>query len=126
MGDPHVINRSDVQFFDGLLIITKHSSKTCKKGGESLRIPVRQISNHKFCLYTRLAQHFCQFSASGDSPVILKPTSYGIKPLMYRDVLEFLKVGAVHLGIDDRRVGFHSLQRSGAMHLYSLGGSTFE
>lgn len=121
LDDPHIILRSDVEFTDDFAVITVHSSKTRKKGDDPLRIPVRRISNYKFCLYSRLVEHFRQFPVGGDSPIVLKPTRYGLKPLMYREVLEFLKAGAGHLGIDAKRVGLHSLQRSGAMHLYTLG-----
>lgn len=119
--DPHVMKRDDVQFSGDFVIFTVHSTKTRRKGDEALRIPVKRIANYKFCLYTRLYHHFQSVPSTGQEPVILKSTHYGPKPLMYRETLEFLKAGAERLGIDHRRVGLHSLRRSGAMHLYSLG-----
>lgn len=51
----------------------------------------------------------------------MKPCGSGLSPLMYRDILQFLKIGANNLNMDPTRVGLHSLRRTGAMHLYSIG-----
>lgn len=119
--DPHVMTRGDVEIFPDYLVFNVYSSKTRSKNDEPLRIPVRRLNNSKFCVFSRLLSHFGQLSGSPDSPLLLKQTVYGIKPLMYVDVLNFLKQGASLIGIDPKRVGLHSLRKTGAMHLYSIG-----
>lgn len=119
--DPHVMMRSDVEFFPDYLVFTVYSSKTRSKNDEPLKIPVRRIANSKFCVYSRLLSHFGHLSGSQDSPLLLKQTPSGVKPLMYHDVLKFLKGGAMSIGIDPKRIGLHSLRKTGAMHLYAIG-----
>lgn len=121
VNDPHVITRSDVCFYPGLVVFTIRSSKTKHKGDEPLKIPVKQVSNEKFCVYTRLKSHFERFPGSPEGPLILKPSKNGLQHLMYTDVLRFLKSGAERIGLDPSRVGLHSLRRTGAMHLYNIG-----
>lgn len=121
VNDTHIMSRKDVEFHPELLIFTVYSSKTRSKKEEPLRIPIRRINNPKFCVYSELLAHFSQFPGSGDSPLLLKSTTKGIKPLMYVDVLNFLKAGALSIGLDSSRVGLHSLRKTGAMHLYGIG-----
>lgn len=119
--DPHIILRRDVEFFPDFVVFSIYSSKTRSRNEEPLRIPIKRINNSKFCVYSRLLSHFGQTSGSPDSPLLLKHTSRGITPLMYIDVLNYLKKGALSIGIDPKRVGLHSLRKTGAMHLYAIG-----
>lgn len=120
--DPHILKRRDVQIMPGLLIFTILSSKTRHAGDDPLRIPIREIANKRFCVYTRLLRPFSQTdSVTADSPLIVKLYRGKLVPLMYYDVLQFLKRGAQSINIDPTRVGLHSLRRTGAMHLYSIG-----
>lgn len=66
-------------------------------------------------------EHFELTGMLPDSPLIMKPKGRGLAPLMYNDVLQFLKGGAKSINMDPSRVGLHSLRRTGAMHLYSIG-----
>lgn len=120
--DPHVLKRKDVQILPGLLVFTIYSSKTRHVGDDPLKIPIREIANKRFCVYSNLIKHFSQTtSVSSDSPLIMKTHRGKLSPLMYSDVLQFLKKGAAAINIDPTRVGLHSLRRTGAMHLYSIG-----
>lgn len=119
--DPHIIKRKDVEIQHGMLIFKVHSSKTRHASDEPLRISIKEIANKKFCVYTRLLEHFSQTCVSQDSPLIMQPSRGTYAPLMYREVLQFLKKGAMSINIDPSRVGLHSLRRTGAMHLYSIG-----
>lgn len=76
-----------------------------------------------------LLNHFSQsctspdslFFSSPDLPLVMRPSQVGHSPLMYSEVLQFLKKGAININIDPSRVGIHSVRRTGAMHLYSIG-----
>lgn len=46
--------------------------------------------------------------------------------MLYRDVLRFLKESVLMLGIPPERFGLHSLRRSRAMYLQSLGVPLYE
>lgn len=121
LDDPHIIKRRDVEILPDILIITIYSSKTRHAGDEPLKIPIKKLINRKFCVYTRLLEHFALTGMLPESPLIMKPSGKGISPLMYSDVLQFLKKGAKNFGMDPSRIGLHSLCRTGAMHLYSIG-----
>lgn len=40
---------------------------------------------------------------------------------MYRDVLQFIKRAVLLIGLDPQNIGLHSLRRSGASFLHSIG-----
>lgn len=119
-GDHIVLRREDVQFFPNMMVLTVHSSKTRHAGDEPLKIPIREINNKKFCVFSRLKRHFDETITSESTPLVVKSTSKGFVPLLYAEVLDFLKRGALNINIDPKRVGLHSLRRTGAMHLYFL------
>lgn len=116
-----MIKRKDIMIYPGMIVFTVRSSKTKHLGDEPLRIPIMEISNKKFCVYTRLIRHLSQTQGTTDCPLIMKSSPYGCSPLMYSEVLQFLKTVAMNIQVDPSRVGLHSLRRTGAMHLYSIG-----
>lgn len=85
-----------------------------------------KTGNIGFCVWTQLYKHFSLYPATSDTPMLLKNTSKGLTPLLYRDVLRFLKESIVMLGLSPDRFGLHSLRRSGAMHLQKLGIPLYE
>lgn len=118
----HTLLRKDVRFFPDYVEFSVATTKTRKKGEEVLVIPVYRTSNRPFCVYQLLYEHFLLFPASPDSPLLMK----GSQPLMYRDVLKFMKNCVCLIGIQKESVGLHSLRRSGAMYLQSIGIPLYE
>lgn len=87
----HILRREDVTFCSDKVIFRVHTSKTRKKGQETLEIPILRVSNRRFCVYTLLYEHVNIFPVQPDAPLLWKPGSGGNKPLHYRDVSSFLK-----------------------------------
>lgn len=44
-----------------------------------------------------------------------------MKPIMYHELLQFLKTAVTWIGLSAADVGLHSLRRSGAAFLHSIG-----
>lgn len=113
----HVLLRKDVTFYSDYVQFSVATTKTRRKGEERLIIPVYKTSNRIFCVWQLLYEHFSLFPASLDSPLLMK----GSQPLMYRDVMKFLKNCVCLMGLPKESVGLHSMRRSGAMFLQSIG-----
>lgn len=119
----HTLLRKDVTFYSDRVIFNVYTSKTRRKGENVLSIPIMKTGNLGFCVWTLLSQHFTMYPAEPDSPMLCKRPAI---PLLYRDVLRFLKESVSMLGISPDRFGLHSLRRSGAMHLQKLGIPLYE
>lgn len=122
----HTMLRGDVQFFEDRVVFNVRTTKTRGKGEEILEIPVLKCQKLGFCVFTQLWLHVHRFPAPSSSPLLLKMTKRGLSPLMYRDVLFFLKNSVKLLGTPADRVGLHSLRRSGAMFLQTIGIPLYE
>lgn len=122
----HVLLRSDVVFFPIRVVFNIRTSKTRNKGEEILEIPVVVSNNFAFCVYNQLKLHILRYPAPISSPLLVRESSKGLVPLMYRDVLKFLKNCVILLGIAADRVGLHFLRRSGAMFLQMAGIPLYE
>lgn len=122
----HTILRKDISFLSDKVIFKVHTTKTRRKGEENLVIPVSRTTKVGFCVWSLLSRHVILYPASLDSPLLLKPSVNGPVPLLYRDVLSFLKSEVGKLGLDTTRYGLHSLRRSGAMYLQRLGLPLYE
>lgn len=122
----HTILRKDVTFYPDKVVFKVHTTKTRRKGDETLVIPVNRTSKIGFCVWTLLSRHVVLYPAPLTSPLLLKGSSCGPVPLLYRDVLNFLKAEVQRLGLDSGRYGLHSLRRSGAMYLQRLGIPLYE
>lgn len=118
----HVLLRGDVTFYPEYLTLSVRTSKTLKKGERPFIIPVYdKCSVPGFCLWSLLRWHIVHYPAPLDSPLLLKRTNRGITPLLYTDVLKFLKDSVEKIGLSRSEVGLHSLRRSGAMFLQEIG-----
>lgn len=122
----HVLLREDIQFFEDKVVFRMRTSKTRNKGEDVFEIPVMRCSNYGFCVYTQLWNHVNHYPAPQSSPLLLKCSRSGLVPLMYKDVLFFLKNCVKLLGLSADRVGLHSLRRSGAMFLQKIGIPLYE
>ena len=71
-------------------------------------------------MVTHLKEHFARFPRPANSLLFYKATKDGVKPLLYREVLEFLKDLVEGIGLDPSDVGLHSLRRLGCAFLHSI------
>lgn len=117
----HVLLRGDVTFYPEYLTLSVRTSKTLKKGERPFVIPVYKCSVPGFCLWSLLRWHITYYPAPLDSPLLLKRMGFGVTPLLYTDVLKFLKDTVERIGLSRSDVGLHSLRRSGAMFLQEIG-----
>lgn len=117
----HVLLRQDVTFDSDRVVFHVHTTKTRRVGEDVLIIPVVKTDNLCFCVYRLLWQHLNAYPAPPSAPLLQKSSNGVIRPLLYRDVSSFLKNCVQLLGIPPNRYGLHSLRRSGALFLQSIG-----
>lgn len=119
--DRHVLRRSDVRFHSWGMMLHVKSSKTIQYNERKLEIPIFSIPGSPLCAVNMLQEHWVRFPASLDSPLFMKSTKQGMRPLLYNDVLQCLKSLVRTIGLDPQNVGLHSLRRSGATFLCRIG-----
>lgn len=119
--DCHLIRRGDVELQRELLFIHVKSTKTILKGERVLKIPLLRVSDSVFDVYTRLLYHITTVPADDMSFLFQKKISKGTEPLMYREVLTYIKKLVKTIGLDPDNIGLHSLRRSGASFLHCIG-----
>lgn len=117
----HVIRRKDIIFNSNGCVIMVNSSKTLQYRERVLKIPVAAIDNPVFCVVSRLKSHFLMFPAAPMSYLFFKHSSNGAVPIQYPDLLKFIKATVCLIGLNPKDVGTHSMRRSGATFLHSLG-----
>lgn len=120
-GGEHVILRSDLQFYTDKLFVNVRSSKTNRYKERIFQIPIMKVINEWFCVYTMLQNHFLRFPVASSQPIFWKSSGQTTKPIIYSELLQFLKSVVCWVGLKPQEVGLHSLRRSGAGFLYSLG-----
>ena len=116
----HVVKRSDVHFSQDGMTISVRSTKTLQYKERILQIPVNSIPGSPLCAVSLLKQHFLDFPDSPNDFLLYKTTPKGSSPLIYSDLLAFLKESVLLVGLDPKDVGLHSLRRSGVAFLNSL------
>lgn len=120
--DQHLLRRNDIEMGAEYLVVNLRSTKNFVKGERVLRIPLTRTDDYTFDVFTRLLHHFVTVPASVDSFLFQKQDRDGsIKPLMDRDVLKFIKGAVALIGLDPQNIGLHSLRRSGASFLHTIG-----
>ena len=117
----HVLRRRDVQFHDWGMLVKVNSTKTLRYSEYVLDIPVHYVSNKALCAASAVKYHMDTFRAQPDSPLFECQGSHSYEPVLYSAVLAHIKLCASRIGLDPSRVGCHSLHRSGAAHMYSIG-----
>lgn len=119
-----VIMRSDVEFTSQGVILHVRKTKTIQSADRVLLIPVHYVSCRKLCAASLLCTHLARTSHVKDGPLFLVSCKkLGWKPLLYNDLLKFLKSAVKHIGLSPEQVGLHSLRRAGAAFLQSIGVS---
>ena len=115
----HVLRRRDVVFHPWGLMITVESTKTLRHSEYTLQIPVHYVNNPALCAASAVRSHIETVPAPADSPLFV--TRQPSSPLLYGAVLSHIKLCASRIGIEPSDVGCHSLRRSGAAHMHSIG-----
>lgn len=118
----HLVRRSDIEWEPNFLVVNVRSTKTLLKGERILKIPVAICSDYIFDVFTRLKYHVLAVPAEPSSLLFQKRDRIGkTTPLTYKDVLLFIKKSVTSIGLDPQNIGLHSLRRSGASFLHSIG-----
>lgn len=118
----HIIRRRDVQFYKWGMVLTVHASKTIQFKERKLDIPVFLMKHSPLCAVKLLQEHFEKYPGMPEDPLFLKGVQkMGLRPLLYRDVLKYLKDWVRKIGLNPSNVGLHSLRRSGATFMCRLG-----
>lgn len=118
--NPHLISRDDVKFFDDYMVIRVSTSKTDRSGGKPTSMIVYKTDKRPLCAFTWLQNHFVSTPAP-ELGLFAKQVKDNYVPLSYKDVLQYLKRLVVFIGLDPQDAGLHSLRRSGASYLNSIG-----
>lgn len=122
-----VVQRSDVCCNETGIILKVRRTKTLQNKEYVLEIPVYQVNSEVFCAVSMLHTHLARTRHIIDGPlfwVIDKGNRW--KPLLYKDLLAFLKMCVKSIGLNPAEVGLHSLRRSGAAYMHSLGISLID
>lgn len=121
-----VVLRSDVSFTAHGIILNVRKTKTLQKKEYVLKIPINYLSNKTLCAASMLGTHFTRTSFAKEGPLFLLYKNNQWRPLLYTDLLNFIKTSVKLIGLPPAEVGLHSLRRSGAAYLHSLGVSLID
>ena len=119
--DAHVLHRWDVSFHSWGMMVRVTSIKTLKNSEYVLEIPVHYVWNLALCAASAVEYHMKVYPGHKDSLLFLRQGESGLEPVYYAQVLDQIKRCASRVGIDPTAVGCHSLRRSGAAHMHSIG-----
>lgn len=114
----HVVRCNQIRWTNYGCCLEVVSSKTIKCRERILRIPLVRVPGSPLCAVHYIEKAW-QKKPSLDSPIFV----YNNKPILYREGLSYIKHLVSCIGLDPTRVGFHSLRRSGAQYLNSIGVS---
>lgn len=89
-------------------------------------IPINYVNTRGLCAASMLGAHLARTSHIKEGPLFFVLDNKGWKPLRYIDLLKFLKDCVKLIGLDPADVGLHSMRRSGAAFLHSLGVSLID
>lgn len=109
-----VVLRSDIEFTVDGLIINVRKTKTLQRKEYVLKIPVRFISNKSLCAASMVGSHLYRTGFTREGPLFLVHKQGQWRPLLYADLLRFIKECVKLIGLPPEDVGLHSLRRSGA------------
>lgn len=113
----HLVVRRDIEKTELGYNINVYSSKTLKYRKRILRIPLVSAPGSPLCGVNALSLCLSREAAQSDSPIFM----YQGAPIYYNEVLKYLKSLVSLIGKKPEEVGLHSLRRSGALFLQSLG-----
>ena len=117
----HVVRRRDVVFSSWGITILVRSTKTLQAQEYVLEIPIHYVKNRVFCAATALREHLEVAPGYLDGPLFLKQTNGRWVPILYKEVLAFIKHAVTDIGLPSQEYGTHSFRRSGAGFLHGIG-----
>ena len=117
----HVLRRRDVELQEWGVMIRVHSSKALQFKQYVLEIPIYYDSHPIFCVASALQRHFEEVPGLLEDPLFLKQKQGKRVPVLYKELLAFLKRVVASIGLPSSDYGSHSLRRSGAGFLHSIG-----
>lgn len=115
-----VVDRSDVIFSPTGMLVKVRKTKTIQCQQYILEIPVSYVSNPCFDIVSMLTSHFFRTRQFVDGPLFYVFNKGQWSPLLYKDLLAFLKSCVEKIGLNPNEVGLHSMRRSGAAFLQSI------
>lgn len=118
--NPHLIDRADVTFHRDHMLIKVSTSKTDRSGGKPFKIMVYRTDQRPLCAFSWLQAHFAS-TPEPSSGLFVKQIKNSYVPLSYKDVLQFLQKLVEYIGLSPHDAGLHSLRRSGASYLNTIG-----
>lgn len=118
-----VVMRHDIEFVSNGIILNVRKSKTIQRKEYVLKIPITYTSSNCFCAVSMLCSHLVRTQHIADGPLFYLYKKGKWRPLLYGELLEFLKNCVKLIGLDPSEVGLHSMRRSGASYLHDLGVS---
>lgn len=118
-----VLSRADVEFTSDGIILHVRKTKTIQRKEYVLQIPVYYVKTVSLCAASMLTTHMVRTEHIKDGPLFYLVKKGVWKPLLYSDLLKFLKHCVSLIGLRPEEVGLHSMRRSGAAFLHSIGVS---
>lgn len=115
-GEEHVIKRKDVTKTIHGYNIYVYSLKTIRNRSRVLKIPVVRTSDSVLCGAGAL-DYVLKEQARPDDLIFMVDG----RPILYGQVLKFLKQLVGEIGLDPNMASLHSLRRSGAQFLQKIG-----
>lgn len=121
-----VVTRRDIDYTTQGIVIHVRKTKTLQKREYVLKIPVNYVRNKNFCAASMLLAHLERTNFTNNGPLFLIWKDKQWRPLLYKELLAFIKDCVSLIGMAPGDVGLHSLRRSGAAYLHSLGISLID
>lgn len=122
-----VIMRSDVEFSLEGIKLNVRKTKTIQSKEYVLQIPEHYVNNPPLCAARMLCSHLHRTRHIKEGPLFYLLTKTGDwKPLLYGELLAFLKEVVQYIGLSPSEVDLHSMCRAGAAYLHSIGVSLID
>ena len=117
----HVVRRQDVQFHPWGIMLQVRSTKTLQCQEYVLEMPLYFVPDRVFCVASAIRDHMVKTAGLPSDPIFLKCVQGCRRPILYKEVLCFLKHAVQSIGLPPHEYGVHSMRRSGAAFLHGLG-----
>ena len=117
----HVVRRCDVKMYSWGIMLLVRSSKTLQCNEYVLEIPIYFVPGSPFCVASAVRDHMEEVPGYLEGPIFRRPMDRHSTPVLYKDVLQFLKRAVTAIGLPPHEYGIHSLRRSGVSFLHGMG-----
>lgn len=116
-----VISRSGVVFSPKGIVLNVRKTKTLQRKEYVLQVPIQRLSNRKLCAASMLTTHLVRTLLISEGSLFFVFKAGKWKPLLYGELLTFVKHCVSLIGLSPSDAGLHSMRRSGASFLHSIG-----